>query len=142
MKINLRKLLGIAAIVVCALVLEFYEGPPAMVSFFVGEFEFVVPSIGSFLLVTLLFSIGAVVARGNFLAYALIFATVMWVILQYLLYTIAVFPEGRPDIGTIALSNSPALLVYWIAAAIGAVGGGCYYTSEFKASESASRHTS
>lgn len=50
MKFEIRKLLGIVAIVVCALILEFYEGPPAMESFFVGDFEFVVPSIGSFFL--------------------------------------------------------------------------------------------
>jgi len=60
MKFDLRKLLGIAAIVVCGLVFEFYESPPSMTSFLVGDSEFFVPSIGSFLIVTLLFSIGAV----------------------------------------------------------------------------------
>lgn len=142
MKIGLRKLLGIAAIVVCALILEFYEAPPAMSSFFVGESEYWVPSIGSFLVVTLLFSIGAVIARGHFLPYALVFATVMWVITQYILLSIAVFPEGRPSIASIALSNSPGLLVYWLGAAIGAIAGGRYYTREFESSDNTSRRFS
>ena len=141
MKFDLRKLLGIVAIVVCGLVFEFYESPPSMASFLVGDFEFFVPSIGSFLIVTLLFSIGAVVARGNFLSYALIFATVMWLVTQYLLFSIAEYPGGRPSIGAIALSNSPALLVYWVAAAIGAVAGGWYYAREIGSSENASRRS-
>lgn len=93
-------------------------------------------------MVTLLFSIGAVVARGNFLSYALIFATVMWLITQILLFSIAAYPEGRPDIGTIALANAPALIVYWVAATIGAFAGGRYYAREFDSSDTARRQSS
>jgi len=142
MRIGLRKLLGIVAVVVCAIIFEFYESPPAMSSFFVGKSEYWVPSMGSFLLAMLLFSIGAVIARGSFLPYALVLATLIWAITQYLLFSIAVYPEARPSIASIALSNFPGLLAYWLAAAIGAVLGGRYYTAEFESSDTAGHGTS
>ena len=132
-----RKLLGIAAIIVFAVILEFYESPPVMILFHVGGSPYYVLSFGGFLVATLVFTLGSIVARGHFLAYALAFAVFIWLILQYLLYDISASAESV-SIFEIARSNLPVLLVYLAAATIGSYVGGWYYAHEIGASRSAS----
>jgi hypothetical protein len=133
----LRKLLGIAAIIVVAVILEFYESPPVMHSFHIGGYPYYVLSFGSFLVATLVFTLGSIVARGHFLVYALAFAVFLWLILQYLLYDISA-PAESVSIFEIARSNLPVLLAYLAAATVGAFAGGWYYEHEAGASQSAS----
>ena len=134
---KLRKLLGIATIIVIAVIFEYYESPPVMISFHIGGSPYYVLSFGGFLVATLVFTLGSVVARGHFLAYALAFAVFIWLILQYLLYDISA-PAESVSIFEIARSNLPVLLEYLAAATIGAYAGGWYYAHEIGASQSAS----
>jgi len=132
-----RKLLGVAAIIVIAVILETYESPPVMISFQIGGAPYYVLSIGGFLVATLVFTLGSIVARGHFLANALVFAVFIWLLVQYLLYDISA-PAESVSIFEIALSNLPVLLAYLVAATIGAYAGGWYYAHEISASQSAS----
>jgi hypothetical protein len=125
-----RRLLGCISIIVLAVVFEEYRSPPAMFSFHLGAIEFQSLSIGSFLLASALFSIGAVVARGRFLTTALALAAGLWLVTQFLLLRVA---AGIDNAGLfeIAFSNLPVLGAYLVAATFGSFAGDWYYRSEF-----------
>ena len=75
-------------------------------------------------------TIGTVIARGRFLAPAIIVAIASWLITSYILYQIASAAEPTSFLA-IAMENLIGLGLWVIAGALGALLGGWFYRREF-----------
>lgn len=74
---------------------------------------------------------GAIVARRRFLLPALGLAVLGWLAVVYILYDISSV-GGSADIGQIALDNLEGLILYCIAAVLGATLGRWFYKHEIE----------
>lgn len=121
-----RRLLGLGAMFAATIVLDLLPSVSDTTLLTFADQNFFVPGLLTVLLSLVPFTIGAYVARGQFLPIAVSFALVIWFFAQYFLNQIGI-PAGHDDLFGVALGNVPGLLMLLVAAGVGTVSGEWQY---------------
>ncbi len=117
-----RRLYGVAVVIVIALLADPLPSGPTSTHLLFGDQHVFVPTAWSILANLAIFAVGGFVSRSRFIPVAAVFVILSSILGQYILYTIAL-PAGEVNIVSIAIGNSPSILILFVSAVVGAYVG-------------------